>query len=162
MRKPRYAAAVLAVILSVTVSGCVTERSDNVPAPMPVPTSTVSAAPGPQETQEPDPTLLPNGTALANRAYFDFVNERLLEVNSNPSSAAIVENLVNAGFAKSNLEVTPDKTDQLGLPADSIQFAVRTSKDCLIGQFQAGAYASLVGPPVNGELCLIGKTATVP
>lgn len=165
MRRGRNAAtAVMAVTLCVVLSGCVGEQSDTVPVPMPVPTSTASISPSeaPAPAPEKDPTLLPGGTALANRAYFDFVNGGLLDVNSNPSSAAIVENLVNAGFPKSDLEVTPDKTAVRRTPADSIQFAVRTSKDCLVGQFQAGAYTSTIGSPVNGGGCLVGETETIP
>ena len=105
--------------------------------------------------------MLPGGTALANRAYFDFVNQRLLSVNDNPSSEAVVANLVAAGFAKEDLEVTPDKTSQLRRPSDSIEFSVRAGGSCLIGQFEAGTYVSLVGPVLSGGRCLIGKTEPI-
>lgn len=145
------------------LAACSGERSDTVPMPVPVPTSTASPSPAatPVAEPDPDPTLLPQGTALANRAYFDFVNKNLLAVNANPSSSAIVENLINAGFSKSEIEVTPDRTTPLRGPADSIQFAVRTSKDCLVGQFKAGHYSSMVGPAINGEVCLVGDTKTI-
>ena len=152
--------AASAVVMCAVLTSCSTELSDTVP--MPVPTASESASAAPTSAPSPDPTLLPGGTALANFDYFDFVNKRLLGVNANPSSAAIVENLVNAGFEKSDLEVTPDKTDQLRRPVDSIQFSVRTSEGCLLGQFQAGAYTSAVGAPVNGAACLIGETDTIP
>lgn len=160
------AAAAAALSLVVILSACTSEPSDTVPMPVPVPvtTSTATTAPtaAPTGAPDPDPVLLPGGTALANFEYFDFVNRRLLAVNDKPSSAAIVENLLNSGFDKGNLEVTPDKTSQLHRPADSIQFAVRTSNGCLVGQFQAGAYTSMVAPTVNGETCLIGVTSTIP
>lgn len=152
------------IALVVLLTACANEPSDTVPAPVPIGTNEATAAPTstPTAPPAPDPILLPGGTALANIDYFNFVNRRLLSVNKNPSGAAIVENLVNAGFAKSDLEVTPDKTSQLHRPADSIQFAVQTSRGCLVGEFHAGAYTSMVAPTVNGEKCLIGETATIP
>lgn len=154
-------AAVATITLCAVLTACGSDRSDTVPVPVP----TVTASSSPAEPSEPlperDPTLLPQGTALANHAFFDFVNKRLLAVNANPSSAAIVENLVGAGFPKEAIEVTPDKTYPLNKPAVSIQFAVHTSKDCLIGQFKEGNYYSTVGPTINGENCLVGETKPI-
>ena len=152
----------MVVAVSATLAACAPSRDDT--TPMPVPTVTTSASPSAKPTSEPnpDPTMLPGGTALANHAYFDFVNRRLLAVNANPSDEAIVKNLVDAGFPKADLEITSDKTYPLGLVADSIEFAVRTSDGCLLGHFKAGDYHSIVGPPVNGDRCLIGKTEPLP
>jgi len=148
----------MVVAVSASLAACAPERDNTVP--MPVPTHSGSASPGadPGPEPEPDPTLLPGGSALANRDYFDFVNQRLLSVNSNPSHDAVVQNLVAAGFAKADLEVTPDKTSELRRPSDSIEFAVRAGENCLIGQFEASNYYSTVGPVLSGGLCLIGKT----
>ena len=163
MRRVRITVvSVFAVTLCALLAACSSQPSDTVPAPVPEPTRSASTNPTPESEPDPDPTLLPGGTALANRAYFDFVNSRLLAVNPNPSSDAIVENLQSAGFAKSDLEVTPDSTAVIGRPADSIQFAVRTSQGCLLGQFQAGGYTSMVGPALGGGFCLIGETETIP
>lgn len=158
------ATGVAAVAVCALVAACAPERSDTVPMPVPVPTSSASPTPAAAPTAEPDPdpTLLPQGAALANRDYFDFVNKKLVAVNANPSSSAIVENLINAGFPKKSLEVTPDRTTPLRGPADSIQFAVHTSKDCLVGQFKDGHYSSMVAPTVNGEACLVGDTQKIP
>lgn len=151
------------VALGVTLSACVQDRENTVPTP--ISTADVSAQPSPEPdaTAEPtpDPTMLPGGTALANRAYFDFVNKRLLSVNKNPSDVAIVKNLVAAGFAKRDLEVTPDKTSELRRPSDSIEFSVRVGDSCLIGQFQSSKYASMVGPVLSGGRCLVGKTEPI-
>ncbi len=163
MRKVRIVAiAVASVALCAMLAACTSGPSDTVPMPVPVSTTSASPSAAPTGAPEADPVLLPGGTALANLDYFNFVNARLLSVNANPSSSAIVENLVNAGFAVADLEVTPDKTDQLRRPADSIQLAVRTSAGCLLGQFQAGEFSSIVGPSVNGAACLIGATETNP
>jgi len=152
----------MVVAVSATLAACAPSRDDT--TPMPVPTVTASASPSAKPTSEPNPnpTLLPGGTALANHAYFDFVNQRLLAVNANPSDDAIVRNLVDAGFPKADLEITSDRTYPLGLVADSVEVAVHTSDGCLIGQFKAGGYLRIVGPPVNGNRCLIGKTGPLP
>ena len=130
---------------------------------MPIPTTSTSASPNAASDNEPapDPTLLPGGTALANHAYFDFVNKRLFSVNKNPSDDAVVKNLVAAGFAKADLEVTSDKTSQLRRPSDSIEFSVRVGESCLIGQFELNGYKSIVGPVISGGRCLIGKTEPI-
>lgn len=164
MRSARNAVmAVAAATLCVLLTACDGQPNNTVPAPMPVPTQSSSASPTatPEPKPGPDPTMLPGGTALANRDYFDFVNLRLLSINANPSSEAIVENLQNAGFAKADLEVTADSTPVISRPADSIQVGVRTSEGCLLGQFKAGSYSSAVGPTLNGGACLIGETETI-
>jgi hypothetical protein len=153
-----WAAATVAACLIVGLAACAPEREDIVPMPVP----TVSSSASPSAEPDPDPTMLPGGTALANHAYFDFVNRRLLAVNKNPSSAAIVKNLVKAGFEKKDMEITDEKTSQLRRPSDSIEFSVRVGEDCLIGQFEAGGYHSIVGPALSGGRCLIGKTVPIP
>ncbi len=147
------------VAVSASLAACAPERDNTVP--MPVPTSTASASPSAGPEPEPDPTLLPGGSALANRDYFDFVNQRLLSVNKNPSHDAVVQNLVAAGFPKGDLEVTSDKTSELRRPSDSIEFSVRSGENCLIGQFEASKYYSTVGPALSGGRCLIGKTVDI-
>ena len=155
-----HSGALVALVAAIVVglAACAPERNDTVPMPVP----TVSTSASPSAEPDPDPTMLPGGTALANRAYFDFVNTRLLAVNSNPSTTAIVTSLVDAGFAKADMEITPDKTSELRRPVDSIEFSVRIGESCLIGQFEAGGYTSLVGPVVSGGHCLIGKTQKIP
>ena len=105
--------------------------------------------------------MLPQGSALANREYFDFVNNRLLAVNPNPAGQTIIDNLVAYGFDKAAMQVTPDKTSELRRPVDSIEFSAQIREDCLIGQFAAGTYQSLVGPALASGGCLIGKTRPI-
>lgn len=160
-RTPSAVAVVVIIVVSSMLAACGAGFDDTIPMPVPTATVSASATASPAPEKEPDPVLLPGGTALANLAYFNFVNKRLLAVNSNPSSEAIVENLVNAGFSKRDLEVTPDRTPWVRSPADSIEFSVRTSEGCLLGAFASGHYTSMVGPPVNGDKCLIGETETI-
>ncbi len=160
-RVRNWLAITMIVTVGATLSACASNRDNT--TPMPVPTTTTSASPNaePQTGPDPDPTMLPGGTALANHAYFDFINQRLLSVNNNPSGEAIISNLVAAGFAKVDMEITPDKTSQLRRPSDSIEFSVRVGDTCLIGQFEASSYVSLVGPALSGGRCLIGKTEPI-
>jgi hypothetical protein len=160
MREARtWSAAIAIVVVATALAGCAPDRDTTVP--MPLPTTTPSSTAVPTNEPEPDPTMLPGGTALANRAYFDFVNNRLLAVNSNPAGKAIIDNLVAAGFDKAAMQITPDKTSQLRRPVDSIEFSVRLHDDCLIGQFAGGAYHSIVGPVLTDGGCLIGKTRPI-
>ncbi|GAA3741074.1 hypothetical protein GCM10022239_16010 [Leifsonia bigeumensis] len=151
--------AVVILLVATVLVGCAPDRDMTVP--MPLPTTTPSDTAPPTVEPDPDPTMLPGGTALANRKYFDFVNNRLLAVNSNPAGRAIIDNLVAAGFDKSAMQVTPDTTSQLRLPADSIEFSVRLHDDCLIGQFIGGKYFSTIGPMLTNGSCLIGDTRPI-
>lgn len=149
----------MVVALAGALTACTPGHDTTIP--MPIPTSSPSSTNPPTNEPDPDPTLLPGGTALANREYFDFVNNRLLAVNSNPAGRAIIDNLVAAGFDKAAMQVTPDTTAVLKGPADSIEFSVRTSHDCLIGQFAGGTYRSLIGPVLSDGGCLVGKTRPI-
>jgi hypothetical protein len=153
-----WAVIALTVAVVAGLAACAPDRNDDVP--MPVPTTSSSASPSAEP--DPDPTMLPGGTALANRAYFDFVNQRLIAKNKNPTLARIVTTLVQAGFSKSAIEITPEKTSELRRPVDSMEFSVRIDDQCLSGQFESGGYHSLVGPVLSGGRCLIGKTASLP
>ena len=160
MRTARSLGTILAVVaLAAGLTACAPERGTTVP--IPIPTASPSSTAAPTGKPDPDPTLLPGGTALANRDYFDFVNNRLLAVNGNPAGKAIIDNLVAAGFDKSAMQITPDRTAVLRGPADAIEFSVRTSNDCLIGQFAGGAYRSIIGPVLSDGGCLVGRTRPI-
>ena len=133
-----------------------------------------TAAPGPESTAratstpsgtatptpEPDPVLVPTGDAEANLPYFDLVNKRLLDTVPTPNGQQLVENLVAAGFAKADMEVTPDTT--VGSEAAStIQFSVRANGSCLIGQTGAAGYNALAAPLLGTGKCLVGKTRAI-
>lgn len=152
-----WGVVVVAIAAGALLAGCVADRGNTMPIPVPAVSSSASASPGVAD----DPEMLPGGTALANRDYFDFVNNRLLAVNANPAGQTIIDNLVAAGFDKAAMQVTPDKTSELRRPVDSIEFSVLIGSDCLIGQFSGGAYHGLVGPVLSGGVCLVGKTRPI-
>ena len=143
------------VLLGLALSACTAPPTGE---PTSRPTSSASASPTP--TPEPDPVLLPAGDAEANLPYFDFVNRRLLETVPTPNGQQLVENLVAAGFAKADMEVTPDAT--VGTEAaETIQFSVRANGTCLIGQTGAAGYNALAAPLLGTGKCLVGKTRTI-
>ena len=131
-------------------------------APGPGPTARATSTPSgtATPTPEPDPVLVPTGDAEANLPYFDLVNKRLLDTVPTPNGQQLVENLVAAGFAKADMEVTPDTT--VGSEAAStIQFSVRANGSCLIGQTGAAGYNALAAPLLGTGKCLVGKTRAI-
>ena len=60
-----------------------------------------------------------------------------------------------AGFAREDIEVTPDTTHVQA--ADSIMFAVRLGDSCLVGQYgSAIGYASTATDVLATGTCLVG------
>jgi len=159
IRRSRTAVAAAAgaagLVLVLALSACTTAPD---PGPTARPTSTPSGTATP--TPEPDPVLVPTGDAEANLPYFDLVNKRLLDTVPTPNGQQLVENLVAAGFAKADMEVTPDTT--VGSEAAStIQFSVRANGSCLIGQTGAAGYNALAAPLLGTGKCLVGKTRAI-
>jgi hypothetical protein len=151
----RVSLASAGVVLLLALTACTSAPAGE---PAPNPSSSASASPTP--TKAPDPVLVPAGDAEANLPYFDFVNRRLLETVPTPNGQQLVENLVAAGFAKADMEVTPDVT--VGSEAaETIQFSVRANGSCLIGQTGAAGYNALAAPLLGTGKCLVGKTRTI-
>lgn len=152
---PRIARAGLAVVLAavgaLALTSCIGE-----PEPQPTPTEQPSSGP----TPEPDPELDPEGSAEDNLAYFDFVNRGFIGDGTAIDGRAFIDNLVNAGFAKADMEVTPDRTAINGA-ADNVQFSVRINGTCLIGQYGNVGYASTTGALLETGRCLVGTTRPI-
>ncbi len=114
-----------------------------------------------QATQTAEPTFDPNGGAEANKAFFDATLKGMLADNDKASSHDFVDTLVDAGFDKSQMEVTFDKTT-IDLDTDYIIVSVKMPDDqCLIGQRGSKGYASMVAEPMSTGKCLIGKTQDI-
>ncbi|MES2092352.1 MAG: hypothetical protein V4531_00885 [Actinomycetota bacterium] len=148
--------AVPALALAFTLAGCA--PSAPTPSAKP-PGSATSATPSRSATPAPTPGYRPDGTATANKAWFDAVNTKLFAANGAANGRAIIDSLVAAGFDKSAMQVTPDKTSING-GVDSILFSVRIGDSCLLGQ-SGGGYSSAVEPALKSGLCLIGKTRAI-
>ena len=118
---------------------------------MPVPTASPSASPS-----APDPD-----SAEGRLETFDGVNAATIAAaDGHPGGRAFVDALVAAGFDKSAMQLTPDKT-AIGLDADSVQFSVHIGDECLIGQFGSTGYHSVILPAIDTMGCLIGNTRPI-
>lgn len=149
------AATVVAAVLALTA--CVGDD----PKPMPVPTTSQSASPTPTPSETPKiPILRPGGSAAANHQFFDYVNQALHATSGMSDGRTIVDNLVNNGFVKSDIEVTFDTT-ALEIAVDSIQVSVRIQGECLVGGFSPVAYTSIKAPLLGTGKCLVGSTRPI-
>lgn len=154
-RAPRVALLLVAVL---ALSGCTAApdpptvqvpsggASTALPAPVPAPSVSGSASPA---------------EVAAARARFDATNRRTVDGAAVPDGRAFVDALVAAGFLKSDMQVTADRTT-IGLAVPSVQFSVLWRGTCLIGQAgpRSGGYRSITAAPVDGR-CLIGRTRTI-
>jgi len=147
--------AVPMLVLAVAVGGCTSLTST--PSAKP---PTTSASPAQTTRPAPAPAYRPDGTALANKAWFDTVNTKLFAANGGADGRTIIDSLVAAGFDKAAMQVTPDKTSING-GVDSILFSVKIGDSCLLGQHGGGGYSSAVEPALKSGLCLIGKTRAI-
>lgn len=106
-------------------------------------------------------TLAPGGSAAEDQPFFDQTIQALLDDKDKPTGRQFIDALVDAGFDKSLMEVTADKTS-IGLAADAIEFSVRLGDDCIVGQKGAEfGYSSVVLPVLDSGTCLLGKTRTI-
>ena len=137
------------------LAACVGEQ------PMPVPTASETPSPGPTSVKpEAAPVLRPEGNAAANKQYFDFTNETLFDAKGQSDGKTIVDNLVAAGFVKSEMEVTRDETPT-GEGVASIIVSVRVQGECLIGQFMGSEYRGELAPLLGTGACLVGETRPI-
>lgn len=106
------------------------------------------------------PAYIADGDAAANRPWFDAVNQSTLAENRMPGGRVIVDALVAAGFDKSAIEVTADRTPD-GHAADSVQFSVLIKGECLIGQASQSGYSSTQAAALATGTCLLGATRPI-
>ena len=145
----------------VGVAGCTAAA----PGPTLGPASqTASAAPTASASPAPValPTLRPELSADENLAYFDSVNLGVVAANSAAGGRDFIDALVAAGFDRSQMEVTADRTT-VDLEADSVQFAVLFHGECFVGQYgpASGGYHSAVRPALGTGGCLVGQTRPI-
>ena len=141
----------LAAAASLALAGCV-----DAPEPMPTPTGTSSSAPSAPAVPEIDLA----GSADDNLPYFDQVNTALVAAGGTLDGRAFIDNLVAAGYPKTDMEVTSDRTAINGA-ADNIQFSVRLNGTCLIGQYGNIGYASTTAQLLSTGRCLVGATRPI-
>jgi hypothetical protein len=140
-----------AFALVVALAGCT-------PAPAASPVRTATVAPSPTPTASAAIDL--SGNASQNLPYFDQVNKALIAKGGTPDGRAFIDNLVAAGYPKTAMEVTPDRTT-VNLQADNIEFSVRLGSTCLVGEYGNIGYASTAQRVFSTGHCLAGKTRPI-
>lgn len=159
-RSARAALAALAALSMATALAACSPETESAPVATVSPSPRASAMPSPSPAPAKDPEFQAEGSAFANRAYFDHVNERLFAESPDARGRDIIDNLVAAGFDKARMEVTADRTP-LGNPTEAIEFSVGIGDDCLVGQWGHGEYSSIIAPVLGTGTCLVGATRTI-
>ncbi|MGO1543023.1 MAG: DUF6993 domain-containing protein [Gulosibacter sp.] len=136
-----------------TLAGCATDSG-----PGPTDTADTSST---ENATAPEATFVPGGGAEENKAFFDQTLEGLLEANPDAGSHELVNTLTEAGFDKSQMEVTFDETS-VDLEAAFVIVSVKMPDNmCLIGQTGTHGYASELVEPMSTGKCLIGMTQDI-
>jgi hypothetical protein len=148
-----WGTAAFGVGLAIALAGCVPT------APMPAPTD------GPPESGAPSAPpasreLNLQGTAAENLAYFNDVNRAWIKGGGATDGRSLIDNLVDSGFPKEAMEVTPDRTT-VNAQADQVQYSVRINGTCLVGQYGGGSYNGTAQPLLASGKCLIGTTRPI-
>jgi hypothetical protein len=143
--------ASIAVVLVASLAGCAPERGSLLD---PAPSTTPGPAPSPAAAFDP------NAGASGNKAFFDLVNQATISLDKNPGGKKLINALVDAGFPKTEMELTPDRT-AIDLKSDNIQFSVLLGDECLIGQQGNIGYNSTVQPVLGSGKCLVGVTRKI-
>lgn len=106
----------------------------------------------------------PAGDADANQAYFTQVANDYVASGQPYAGKAIVDAFAAAGFDKTLMQVSFDKTPY-NKDVDALFLSVRIDTDCLIAQFvQAGRTVRVSKAPAVGaerNVCLVGKTRQI-
>ena len=143
----RLAVLVGGLALALTLAACAPERV----VPTPVPTQSPSVT----------PSIEPDLSAAGQRGLFDVTNNTTVtQLGAAAKGRDFIDALVAAGFDKTAMQLTPDKT-AIGLNADNIQFSVQIEEECLVGQYGNVGYASAILPAVSTAGCLIGNTRAI-
>jgi hypothetical protein len=156
-----FTAAAAALLAAALLSACTG------PEPVPSGSSVTSPAAQPSPTATPAPTtaaptLVPDGTAADNLPLFTSVVASVWVGPEPVAGRAYIDALVDAGFDKAAMELTPDVTT-VGNAAESIQFSVRWGEECLIGQVgpATGEPVTAVADVLAEGTCLVGRTRPI-
>ena len=142
---------VVALVALAALAGCSSPQ-----AVTPTPTTATSTP-----TAEPTKTGLdPDATAADTLAFFDSIVAPLEAGGGLPKGNDVIDALEDAGFDRTLMELTPDKT-AIGLDADSIEFSVKQNDACIVGQFGSFGYRSAVLPLLDAGTCLVGATKDI-
>lgn len=157
MRRPHT--RVRPAVLSVLALAALALTTGCAPEPAPQPTAPATSTPTPTQT---GPVLVPDGAAEENLPLFESVVRAVWATDQKVAGRAYVDALVEAGFDKSAMELTPDRTT-VDNPVDSLQFSVKWGEECLVGQVGPSVPqpAATVLPLLPTETCLLGETRPI-
>ncbi len=103
----------------------------------------------------------PEGSAALNKPYFDWVLQSYIASDPKYNDQSMVKALVDAGFTKDDIEITPS-TSGTGQPADSIIVSVKIANNCLIGQrMHDNSYYSSLEKILSSGTCLVGESQPI-
>lgn len=147
-------AGLLALAFVVTACTALSPEEGETPGSSPE----VSADP----SQGTEPVLVPDGTAEDNLPLFADVVGAVWLGPDNVAGRSYIDALVAAGFDKTVMEVTEDRST-VDRAAESIQFSVRWNEQCLIGQVgpTTGDPHTAIADVTPEGTCLIGNTRVI-
>ncbi len=155
--RPRaMSAGAIVVAMALGAAAC----GSPTPEATPPATSTMPTIVAPTVAPEVIPELNPNGTALQNLDYFDYVLRELIAETSTPTGRQIIDRLAESGFDKSQMELTPERTP-IGGAADNIQFSVKINGTCLLGQSGNVGFITIAADLLATDTCLVGNTQPI-
>lgn len=129
-------------------------------APMPIPSENATEVPSPSESPVSRELDL-DGTATDNLPYFRDTLKDIVASGASLDGRTFIDGLVEAGFPKEAMEVTPDRTS-INAQADTIQFSIRINGTCLIGQYgPENKIRGTAGDLLADGRCLIGTTRPI-
>lgn len=155
-------AATAALALALALSACTAGSPSPTSSATAIPETTGSAQPSPTATEPAQPAFIADATAAENLPVFTAVVGAVWATPSQVTGRAYIDALVAAGFDRNAMELTPD-VSTVGNPAESIQFSVRLTDNCLLGQVgpATGDPVTIVAPILAEGRCLIGETVPV-
>jgi hypothetical protein len=153
----------VAAVLTASLAACTPgDTATPTPPAASSPAAAPSASSAPEDSEPSAPALVPDGTAADNLPVFAAVTAAVWATDDRGAGRAYVDALVQAGFDRSAMQVTHDRST-VGDPAESIQFSVRWGQECLIGQVgpATGEPVTTVMPVLAEGDCLVGNTRPI-
>lgn len=153
----------VAAVLTASLAACTPgDTATRTPPAARSPAAAPSASSAPEDSEPSTPALVPDGAAADNLPVFAAVTAAVWATDDRVAGRAYVDALVQAGFDRSAMQVTHDRST-VGDPAESIQFSVRWGQECLIGQVgpATGEPVTTVMPVLAEGDCLVGNTRPI-
>jgi hypothetical protein len=153
----------VAAVLTASLAACTPgDTATPTPPAASSPAAAPSASSAPADSEPSAAALVPDGTAADNLPVFAAVTAAVWATDDRGAGRAYVDALVQAGFDRSAMQVTHDRST-VGDPAESIQFSVRWGQECLIGQVgpATGEPVTTVMPVLAEGTCLVGNTRPI-